>query len=120
MRDYEIPFAIFVVFSGAVSAYPFDVSLPFKVQYTPGVLGKSETSLNIDFEKAADYLQVQFNSQFEDVRFVTDDSKNHLNFAFTIGLGGGYEFEIGGSGVSQLSIKKNFQQKNQLSDTALL
>ncbi|MDH5426458.1 MAG: hypothetical protein OEY29_15840 [Gammaproteobacteria bacterium] len=91
-------FVLFVLvsFSPVVQSDPFNIFLPFKTQYAPGVMGQMEMAFVLDYETPRyDYdTRIQTPSDFD------SDSVGHLGvvLGFAIGLGYGFEFEIGTAG----------------------
>lgn len=105
---------VLISLSPGVQADPFNIYLPFKTQYTPGVMERMEMAFVLDVESARKNFQLQIASQTDTEKFIESemDELPEVSYGFAVGVGYGFELEVslGEGGIG--SLKYDFSRKN--------
>ena len=97
----KIMLFVLITLSTAAQADPFNIYLPFKTQYAPGALEQMEFAFVADIEAKRENFQVQIAPITDSEQFIEtgmgDDAfdMTRLSLGMSIGLGNGFEFEMG-------------------------
>ena len=106
---------VLICLSAGTQADPFNIYLPFKTQYVPSALEKLEMAFVIDIERKRKNFQLQINPQTGGEQFIEGRAADRprLSFGFALGLGKGFDAEVGVLGGAAFSaLKYNFGMKN--------